>query len=116
MDHHPLAYAGRQQLRRGVRDMGNVRGVVFVTHCQAAKLTGLQLVNHQIVEMAKGREHQRLIARVALAGNQIERGFIPLVAHLRQQPRAAGAELVIGHIQAVEQQEIAEMEDLHRSV
>ncbi len=96
--------------------MGNMRGVVFVTHCQAAKLAGFQFVNHQIIKMAQGREHQRLIARVALAGDQVKRGFIPLVAHLRQQPRAAGAKFVIRHIQAVEKQKIAEMENFHRSV
>ena len=116
MDHHPLTHACRQQLRRGIGDMGDIQRIVGVAHLQSAKLPGFQLVNHQIIKVAQGREHQRLIARVALAGNQIERRFIPLVAHLRQQARAAGAKLVIGHIQAVEQQQVAEMEDLHRSV
>ncbi len=108
--------ACRQQLLRGLGDMGDVQRIVAVAHLQPAKLPGFQLVNDQIIKMAKGREDQRLIARVTLAGHQIERGFIPLLTHLRQQPRAAGAKLVIRHVQAVEQQQVAEMEDLHRSV
>ncbi len=62
--------------------------------------------------MAQGREHQRLIARIALARHQVERGLKPQLAHLRQQARAAGAVLLVRHIQAVQQQQVAQMEDL----
>ena len=84
VDHHPLSHACRQQLCGSVGDMGHVQRIMAVADLKPAKLTGFQLVNHQIIKMAQGREHQRLIARVALAGHQIERGLIPLIVHLCQ--------------------------------
>lgn len=77
VDHYPLPHACRQQLCGSVGDMDHVQRTMTVADLKPAKLTGFQLVNHQIIKMAQGREHQRLIARIALAGDQIERGFIP---------------------------------------
>ncbi len=56
VDHHPLPDACRQQLRGGFSDVGNVRCVVAVAHLKAAKFSGFQFVNDQIIEMTQGRE------------------------------------------------------------
>ena len=110
MDHDHLPDALVQKRAGGIFHIFEVDGAVCFAEGYAQALLGLDLVDNEVVGIFEARQHYLLIA-VALFGNDVHAGLVALLAKAVQGAGGCHAVFGILFVQAVQQQQVAQVED-----
>ena len=110
MDDHQLAHAHLQQGAGGMAQRDGVQPAVWLADSEPGRFARLDFIQNEVVDVLEGRR-DNLGEAVAVFADHIHAGFKSGFLRGGQQRGRSSAELLVGRIERVEQQQVAEMKN-----